>query len=366
MNTSNKFDSFKKTNIFRYPQSSILPNTIFINKVLEIVKSFKQPVSSSTLRMKLGDCISKENLPPSGKFNEWMSMIKELVRDDTIQVDMPYYSFPKQTIPVSQPKINLPAVSPIVVNQSESDKKLHRTINRVKVKYEDWVVEWNKFNTEDPSIEQWNKLYEKYNDLNKKIQTIKNFFSRHQELIKEYHPINMPKKPSDTIVYNVTKTEPVKIEPVKIEPVKIELVKTELIFEEPKPTLQLHSYLFPNTYLSPSHPHSIPPPPPPPPPPGLPHPPPGLAPPGLPSLSQSLHQYSENIYSNVHNNSNLFPKSYEHPNDQFKPQIPNEYMNIFENKDLYFTLVKLRNYGLMESNSLAEKAFILFEQNKKF
>jgi hypothetical protein len=314
--------------------------------------------------MKLGDCISKENLPPSGKFNEWMSMIKELVRDDTIQVDMPYYSFPKQSNPVPQPKINVLAVSPIVVNQSESDKKLHRTINRVKAKYEDWVIEWNKFNTEDPSIEQWNKLYEKYNDLNKKIQTIKNFFSRHQELIKEYLPINMPKKPSDSIVYNVTK-----IEPIKIEPVKIDQVKTDLIIEEPKPTLLLPSYLFPNTYLPPSHLHPIPPPPSSlAPPPGLP-PPSSLAPPpGLPPpiTSQPLHHYSENIYSNVHNNSNLFPKSYEHPHDQFKPQIPNEYMNIFENKDLYFTLVKLRNYGLMESNSLAEKAFILFEQNKKF
>jgi hypothetical protein len=85
-----------------------------------------------------------------------------------------------------------------------------------------------------------------------------------------------------------------------------------------------------------------------------------------PITIQPLHQYSDNFLNSNHNNSILFPKSYEHPNDQFKPQIPNEYMNIFENKDLYYTLVKLRNYGLMESNSLAEKAFILFEQNKKF
>ena len=385
MNTNNKFDSFKKTNIYRYPQSNALPTQIFINKVLEIIKSYKQAISSSTLRMKLGDSLSKENLPPSGKFNEWMGMIKELVRDDTIQVDMPHYSFAKQNVSVPQPKNdsfakqnvsvpqlkqNIPVVSPIVINQLESDTKLKRTINRVKVKYEEWVIEWNIFNTENPSIEQWNKLNERYNDLNKKIQTIKNFFGRHQDLIKEYYPNNMPKKPSDTLVYNVIKAEEIKTEPIETEEIKTELIfdKSKIDFPLPissNPPLFSNSYLFPNSSL-PLPP--LPPPPTPPPPPSLPSP---FSSHHSLLTSQSLQQYptyspinSEDIFMN--NNSNLFPKSYEHPKDNFIPQIPNEYSNIFDNRDLYNTLLKLRNYGLMEQGSLAEKALILFEQNKKF
>jgi hypothetical protein len=83
----------------------------------------------------------------------------------------------------------------------------------------------------------------------------------------------------------------------------------------------------------------------------------------LPTASSISNQSSQYV---PNNGLNIFEPIQPSPNF-YQPQIPiiNPQTNIFENKDLYITLLKLRNYGFMESGSLAEKALILFEQNKK-
>jgi hypothetical protein len=346
--------------------SQSLPNQVFIKKVIDILSKHHESISSSTLRMKIGDSIPKEHLPPSGKFNDWMSHITNIERNDKIQVDMPYYSLLKTNVSVSQQRndsLSKPVESDSPKSNSDTDNKLQRTINRVKTKYEEWVVEWNKFNTEDPSIDQWNILHDRYNDLNKKIQTIKNFFGRHQNLVKQYHPNDMPKRPSDTLVYQI----PSKMNEIKTEPINNVEIKTDY-----SNTLFSHSSYFSASPLSSPPPPISPPPPPPPPPP----------------QSAVTYKYSSQLFpdtayspitqfnnlnlfdnNNVNNQSNLLrppPGLSMYSSVPTHNPIPITTSNIFDNKDLYDTLVKLRNYGLMERGSLSEKALILFEQNKKF
>jgi len=381
MSLNKKNTSFKYSPIVHTIQSSgsNVPNQNFIDKVNQILIKNKIPMSSSTLRMKLGDSLAKSDLPPNGKFNEWMGKISGIERNDTVQVDMPFYKI--SSIPLSVSPISTTLSTTILkqTNKSELDNKLQRTVNRVKAKYDDWVVEWNKFNTEDPSIDQWNKLNDSYTDLNKKIQTIKNFFNRHQDLIKDYHPNNMPKKPSDTLVYTIGSIKP--IEPILSieEPKPFEEIK----IEEPKPILYFNSSLFPDSVLPFSHL-------PPPPPSSLPPPPP--PPPSQPSylspnvsiqttLQSCLYKPNQptypsyspmNVFDNVNNQSNLFPKSPSVLSQQSQPQSfppppppqPNQ-LNLLNDTILYDTLIKLRNYGLMEPGSLAEKALIIIQQMRK-
>jgi hypothetical protein len=352
--------SFNRFRIFKEAQSS-QPNQNFIKRAIEILSKTQDPISSSTLRMKIGDVLPKEDLPPYGKFNDWMSMISGIERNNTMQVDMPYYKL--NNISKTSNNTSNTNNSNLTKSENESMRKLDRTVQRVKNKYEEWVIEWNKFNTENPSIEQWNILYERYNDLNKKIQTVRNFFAKHIHLIKDYQPKLMPKKPSDKLVYDIKSIKP-------IEEIKVEPVVSHIKAPEPRPNLEFSSSLFPNT--SSSHPpiynsypqsspiqsnYSLP----------LPDVPP--KPQYIPQQNASLYKpiYNEPFYKNEpvflnesQLSSSLFPGT----------QIPNysssNINNIFSNPDLYNTLIKLRGYGLMEPNSLAEKALILIEQMNQY
>jgi hypothetical protein len=397
---SDKFTAFKSIQKKQfYNEVKInMPNEIFIKKVVEILTKHIEPISSSTLRMKLGDMISNENLPPKGKFNDWMMLISGIVKDDTMQVDMPYYKLikPEQVqVPVVVPVV-VPVAVPVAVpvsevikstNHSDLDSKIIKTVNRVKTKHSEWIVAWNKFNTEEPSIEQWEILHERYTDLNKKIQTVKNFYGKNINLIKEYYPNNMPKRPSDTLVYQITpkvenKTEPIiNSTPPPITPIpgslKDEIFINTSISNLPQPPgllqpIQQNNLLpqvqqnnllptiqslvtetrpQPMSYNSILFPSSSP-------------------QPSVPLINQYTTNYQASQFSS-NNGLNIFESTKPIPNlfqSQSQSQLPIPTLppsNIFDNKDMYITLLKLRNYGLMERGTLAEKALILIEQNIK-
>jgi hypothetical protein len=81
----------------------------------------------------------------------------------------------------------------------------------------------------------------------------------------------------------------------------------------------------------------------------------------------------KNLINDINNGLNIFESTKPIPNlfqsqSQSQSQLPIPTLppsNIFDNKDMYITLLKLRNYGLMERGTLAEKALILIEQNIK-
>jgi len=206
MSLNKKNTSFKYSPIVHTIQSSgsNVPNQNFIDKVNQILIKNKIPMSSSTLRMKLGDSLAKSDLPPNGKFNEWMGKISGIERNDTVQVDMPFYKI--SSIPLSVSPISTTLSTTILkqTNKSELDNKLQRTVNRVKAKYDDWVVEWNKFKSEwhHKKMDGYELIFKEVDcDINEALATKYNITTYPSiKLIKDESIIDFDAKPTvDTL-----------------------------------------------------------------------------------------------------------------------------------------------------------------------
>jgi hypothetical protein len=333
--------------------------------------------------MKINDSIPKEDLPDKGRFNDWMVMINGIERINNLQVDMPYYKFidiPKEA-PIENEVKSIKQTSV----EKEKVKQLNRTIDKVKSRFVEWVLEWNRYNQEDESLKQWEILNEKYINLNKAISIVKKFYLKHIELINDCFPILMPKKPSNVFVTNkiivtevsdrpppgiiVTKNIP----PVTPVPGSAILNVSEpgssfnmpenssnsdpFKIKETRPDLSFQSVLFPSQSINvpTSSPHSPPPPPPPP------------SPPPPPQASQYASYYSSNQINQMNLINQLNQINQLNHMNQINQNNWQSHpaMNLFTNPDVYTTLLKLRGYGLMDPGSFAEKVLNLIEQSKK-
>lgn len=185
--------------------------TNFNNKVIEYLKQRNTLVSSSELCTVMKTYFSDSELPPRGKFITHVEKIPNIIKNDTLKKDMPYFGF--NSVRKSE-GIAEPSDDTKLVNNYVRDFKTYLYFNRI-------------FKT-DHTDDSWDKL----KNAHEVVTTNYNMFvSKFPRLLYKVHNLKLkrlPNKPSEAIPFVPLDSLQQSREPGKPEPV---IVKSEPVFQ---------------------------------------------------------------------------------------------------------------------------------------
>jgi hypothetical protein len=188
--------------------------TNFNNKVIEYLKQRNTLVSSSELCTVMKTYFSESELPPRGKFITHVEKIPNIIKNDTLKKDMPYFGF--NSVRKSE-GIAEPSEDTKLVNNYVRDFKTYLYFNRI-------------FKT-DHTDDAWEKLKNAHDVVTTNYNM---FVSKFPRLLYKVHNLKLkrlPNKPSEAIPFVPLDSLQQSCELGKPEPV---IVKPEPVIVKPK------------------------------------------------------------------------------------------------------------------------------------